>query len=68
MQVTTAIETTADKSDGISTALSSDAVKQQMAAKGFKVDVKAVTAQEPSADAIAAAADRYPFNVSVDGS
>jgi hypothetical protein len=42
IEVTTAVETTVAQSDSIAGSLSGDAVKEQMSARGFKVDVKGV--------------------------
>jgi hypothetical protein len=42
VEVTTAVETTVAQSDSMVESLSGDAVKEQMSARGFKVDVKGV--------------------------
>jgi len=55
VEVTSAVETTAANSEVITSAVSGDAVREQMASRGFKVEVKGVEAQEPSAEDIAAA-------------
>ena len=42
VEVTTAVETTAAQSDSMAVSLSGNAVKEQMSARGFKVEVKGI--------------------------
>jgi hypothetical protein len=42
VEVTTAVETTAAQSDSMAASLSGNAVKEQMSARGFKVEVKGI--------------------------
>jgi hypothetical protein len=42
IEVTTAVETTAAQSDSMAVSLSGNAVKEQMSARGFKVEVKGI--------------------------